>query len=212
MLIHRKWGIFFGTLSLFLLGVWAYQLIGVWAYQQATTKYSLPKPYVLPNDDFDQKTMNAIRAAIDQYRVATTPHDHEVYIVTGGLGEANPQLDGFDSDGNMTFHMFTQNNATIDIRETTFSPAKWQMQHQGTGIMVAEDPIGPVAGFSPVPWVHKTTTNGVDYYEWDEFPTTKVYYFQKDKTYVILTVNFEGQFAFPEGIINHLEPIGNPVS
>jgi hypothetical protein len=196
-----------GTVLLFLLGVCGYQVVSVWVYQQETAKSSLPKPYILPNDDFDQKTMNAIRAAIDHFQVATTPHNHEVYIVTGGLGEANPH-----SDGNMTFRMRTENNATIDIRETPVSPARWQMQHQGTGIMVAEDPSGPVAGFSPVPWVHKTTTDGFDYYEWDEFPTTKVYYFQKDKTYIILTVNYIGQFEFPEGIIHHLESIGNPLS
>ncbi|GMA51879.1 hypothetical protein GCM10025857_32360 [Alicyclobacillus contaminans] len=45
---------------------------------------NVPKDYTLPNDNFDTATMQQIEADLQQYQVAQNPHDHEVYMVTGG--------------------------------------------------------------------------------------------------------------------------------
>lgn len=173
-----------------------------------------PKPEhnkVLPGDNFDQSTMDAIWSAIHQYHVDENPQDHAVYILNGGLGIANPSMMSWDSQGNMELggkpDMF-------GIRELAESPAFWQTQKHNGGVMIAEGGTELQSGFSYVPWIEKHTKSGFIYYQWDMMPGATQFYFKEGDTYIVLKVSSIGNtlgYPFPEGVVTHLIQLGNPV-
>lgn len=172
-------------------------------YRKSSAQSQTPRDYVLPHDNFDQQTMDTIRANLTQYHVAHTPLDHEVYMVTGGLGIANPRIMEWDSGGNMDFGGNQSGDFGYDFQLTSQSPASWKTDN------------GRQGEWKPVPWIRKHTKSGVPYYEWDmhRLQTTQ-FYFKKGSTYVLLRVNYwqSGQKTpFPDGLLSHLVPLGNPV-
>lgn len=184
----------------------AIALIGVVlaVYRQRSSTPQTPNDYVLPHDNFDQKTMDTVRSYLAQYDVANTPQDHEVYMVTGGLGIANPRIMAWDSGGNMDFGGNQSGDPIYNFQFTSQSPTTWKTDYQHQGEM------------KPVPWILKHTKSGFSYYEWDMtmYQTTQ-FYFKKGSTYVLLRVDYwlnSPKPTFPEGLPSHLMPIGNPVT
>ena len=172
-------------------------LLVVYGYHPV--KPAIPHDYILPHDNFDSQTMKAIREHLNQYNVSGTPQDHEVFMVTGGLGIANPRITEWDSGGNMDFMGNQAGDRIYSFQFTSQSPATWK-----TG-----------SELKPVPWVLKHSKSGMPYYEWD-MPKYLIaqFYFKKDNTYVILKVDYafnKPKPAFPTGLPGHLVPIGNPV-
>jgi hypothetical protein len=184
-------------------------LYGFYRSQQPVTTHD----YVLPHDNFSKQTMDAIRSHLAQYNVMHTPQDHDVYMVTGGLGIANPRILGWDSGGNMNFAGNESGDPMYSIQETSQSPATWYTRHENKGVGWTN---GTQEGFKPVPWVLKHTKSGVPYYEWDMIPYELIqFYFKKDNTFIVLKVDYmKGQPkpTFPQGLISHLVPLGNPVT
>lgn len=165
----------------------------------------------IAGERFDTQTMAEIRADLNQYDVAGTAHNHEVYMITGGLGITNPRILSWDSDGNMEFASHV-GGTFYDIRQSAQSPARWSMQRQGSGVMVTN---GPVAGYKPVPWVRKETPSGASYYQWDMIRgQITQFYFKEGETYIILkeSMGIPASPKFPAGLINHVVSLGNPVS
>jgi hypothetical protein len=177
-------------------------ILGVVHHRSVQPK--VPHDYVMPNDNFDQQTMNAIRSYLAQYNVANTPQDHEVYMVTGGLGIANPRIVEWDSGGNMDFGGNQSSDPIYNFQFTSQSPATWKTDYQQQGEM------------KPVPWILMHTKSGTPYYEWDMTRNQTIqFYFKKDNTYVVLRVDYwlnSSKPTFPEGLLSHLVPVGNPVT
>ena len=162
---------------------------------------------------FSRATLLKLRSDLNQYKLATRPQDHEVYVLTGGLGTADPQIPMFDSFGNMTFQA---PGAAYWITEQVQSPSLWRVQsHSATsaGIAMGDPPPsdGPLLA-----WVRHETKSGQTYYEWTASKDLKYMYFRKGRTYVVVTIQgFSRSMKSPvkeQAIINHLVPIGNPVT
>ncbi|MDQ0191282.1 hypothetical protein JI721_12020 [Alicyclobacillus cycloheptanicus] len=168
----------------------------------------IPKDYTLPNDNFDKATMEQIQSDLDQYNVAQAPQDHEVYMVTGGLGVANPRILGWDSGGNMTFAFNGPPGTTFDIEEMGQSPMTWKE-------VIAHGKLNPKTKkditftYQPLHWIKHVAKSGEVYYKLDDPKQTPQYFFQKGNTFII--VRPFPQDVFPTGLMNHLVPIGNPV-
>lgn len=180
-------------------------LVGVTVsiYGYRSLKSQTPRDYVLPHDNFDQQTMETIKSNLIQYDVANTPQDCEVYMVTGGLGIANPRIMEWDSGGNMDFGGNQSGDPSYNFQFTSQSPVSWKTDN------------GRQGEWKPVPWVLKHTKSGVSYYEWD-MPREQItqFYFKKGSTYVLLKVDYwlnASKPSFPKGLLSHLVPIGNPV-
>lgn len=147
---------------------------------------------------FSRATLLSILAHLNQYNVTTKPQNHEVYVLTGGLGTADPQVDGWDSGGNMSFQV---GGTFYDLREQSQGPAGWRL-------------YSSTSNGGLVPWVQKDTTSGQVYFEWHVNSGMTKFYFKKGSTYVYLSESPGPSTPpkFPEGIIRHLVPIGNPVT
>ncbi|QSO53615.1 hypothetical protein JZ785_07165 [Alicyclobacillus curvatus] len=115
-------------------------------------------------DNFSQQTLNTMQTDLSMDNVAGAEHGHEVYIITGGLGLANPRILSWDANGNMTFGGNGGDGWSYSFTETSQSPTDWYTKAQGNGIMWTD---GPEAGLKPVPWVLKHTSSGIPYYQWD---------------------------------------------
>ncbi|MFB5189083.1 hypothetical protein [Alicyclobacillus fastidiosus] len=163
-----------------------------------------PRDEVLPHDNFDQQTISEIRAHLADYDVAQTPQDHEVYMVTGGLGIANPRIMEWDSSGNMDFGGIQSGDPIFHFQFLSQSPANWKTDYYQKGKMES------------VPWIQEHTKSGAVYYEWNTArDQTTQFYFTKGSTYVVLTVDYglnAAKPAFPEGLLSHLVPVGNPIT
>lgn len=187
-------------------GMAAIALIGgaLDVYFHHSLRSQTSRDYVLPNDKFDEQTMEAIRADLAHYHVSSTSQDHEVYMVTGGLGIANPCIMEWDSGGNMDFGGNQGGDPIYNFQFTSQSPETWKTNNQQHGLMKS------------VPWVLKHTKSGIPYYEWDMTRYQKVqFYFKKGSVYVLLTVDYwlsEPKPTFPAGVLSHLVPVGNPVT
>ncbi|WAH36614.1 hypothetical protein [Alicyclobacillus dauci] len=189
-----------------ILAIAVWGLYQIWA--EHATSQEPDKNYVLPNDNFDSATMNTIHSDLNQYSVSQEPLDHEVYILTGGIGTANPRLMGWDSIGNMMFAK-PDSPETFDFRQESQSPSTWETERQSKGVLVSE---GSSSGMKPVPWVKKTTKSGRIYFQWDELPGITQFYFEQGHTYIVLVVgSASGNASFPSGVMTHLQPVGNPV-
>lgn len=197
-----------------MMGFGAIVLIGlIGVYRYHSSQIAVIHDYVLPNDNFDEQTMNAINTDLAQYNVAGTQQDHEVYMITGGLGIANPRILSWDSNGNMTFGGNEGDGWSYTFQETSQSPADWYMKKEDKGIGWTN---GFETGFKPVPWVLKHTASGMPYYQWDmlQFQTTQ-FYFKKGSAYIVLKVDYlmnQPSPSFPQGVMSHLVPLGNPVT
>lgn len=186
--------------------------IAVVTYEFA--KPGVPKTYVLPNDDFNQTTMNAIWGDVHKWHVETSSQDHSVYILTGGLRMANPMIMYADSAGNFSFAPQPTHQPSYRFTEWAESPANWSYQQEPTGgvsIKMGGSPIG-----KRVPWVKHETSASLSYFEWDMASDTTWYYFQHENTYITIQVGDFGRRRksrppFPKGVMTHLRPIGNPI-
>jgi hypothetical protein len=161
-------------------------------------------------DNFSQQTLNTMQTGLSMDNVAGAEHGHEVYIITGGLGLANPRILSWDANGNMTFGGNGGDGWSYSFTETSQSPTDWYTKAQGNGIMWTD---GPEAGLKPVPWVLKHTSSGIPYYQWDMLRSQTIqYYFKKGHTYIILKIDnlMKQPPPFPQGIMSHLVPLGNP--
>jgi hypothetical protein len=168
----------------------------------------IPKDYVLPHDDFDKTTLNQIQADLQQYQVAQTPHDHEVYMITGGLGVANPRIMAWDSDGNMTFGLNGPPGTTFTIRELGQNPMTWK-QAIPDEKPTPQNKKDMTFTYKPVHWIKHTTKTGQVYYKLADASQAPQYFFQKGNTF-IWVMPFSKD-VFPEGVMTHLVPIGNPI-
>jgi hypothetical protein len=179
-------------------------IMGIATFRSSHLGNSLPKDYVLPHDNFDQTTMGEIWAHLNQFNVAQTPEDHEVYMVTGGLGVANPRLMGWDSGGNMQFG--SNSGTTYEIRETANDPATWKyaIPH-----VIDQDAKNATFTYQPTHWTKQYTDTHQVYYQLDDPNQSPQYYFQKGNTFV-LVITFPND-AFPQGLMNHMVPLGNPI-
>lgn len=181
-------------------------------YRYRTISAPIPRDYTLPHDNFSKKTMDTIRADLAQYSVGSTPQDHEVYMITGGIGVANPRILSWDSIGNMTFG--GNKGGDWEFREIAQPPSEWYMKTGDHGVGWTN---GPAPGYKPVPWIIKYTSTGMPYYEWDTIPHQMTqYYFEKGDTYIVLRIDDlsmnQSTPTFPEGVMSHLVPLGNPVN
>lgn len=187
-------------------------VIAVIAYHQA--KPAAPKNYVLPNDNFNQDTMDEIWKDIHQWNVESTPQDHSLYVLTGGLHMANPVITYASSDGTFAFAPHPTNQPNYRFTEWARSPADWSYQQNtgpsgGTSIKMGGTPMGKL-----VPWVKHETSMGRTYFEWDMSSNMTWYYFKHGDTYITIQVDDLGSKTrppFPSGVMTHLVAIGNPV-
>lgn len=180
-------------------------LAGIWGMESVQRSSASSMEYHLPHDNFSPATEASITAKLAQYDVAQTPLRHEVYRLTGGLGEADPLVVFWDAGGNMTFQLGGDNQETVALKETSQSPRTWRTS-------VASVPSGvSLPPLHQVPWVRHVTPAGNVYFQWNEAKGREVFYFLRGRTYVTLTLVFIHSAQFPRGIFTHLEPVGNPV-
>ena len=145
----------------------------------------------LPHDNFSAATQRQIQADLRQYNVAESPQNHEVYRVTGGIGAANPAIVSWGNAGNMTFEL-PHSGETYRIEEMATDPLTWHY----------------VSSDRPVRWQKYVTQSGQVYYG-HSFSGVDKYFFKKGSTYIVVMVTPAGRF--PRGLIDHLQPVGNPV-
>lgn len=109
---------------------------GTIAYKMFTRPHTpLKQDYSLPDDVFDEKTIGGVWERLYQYNVAGTPQNYEVYMLTGGLGLADPEVRGYDSQGNMEF-LDLDHGIWYEIHESTnFNGTRsdWIKEHTNTG-------------------------------------------------------------------------------
>lgn len=168
----------------------------------------VPKDYTLPNDNFDNATMQQIQDDLEQYHVQQKPQDHEVYVVTGGIGVANPRIMGWDSNGNMNFGFNGSPGTTFQIQEIGQNPINWQ-QVIPHGKPDPKTKKGVTFTYKPLHWTKNVTKTGQVFYKLDDSAQAPQYFFQKGNTYIVV-IPFPND-TFPVGLMNHLMPIGNPV-
>ena len=169
---------------------------------------SIAKDYTLPNDNFDNATMQQIQADLQQYDVSQNPQDHEVYTVTGGLGVANPRILRWGSDGNMNFGLNGSPGTMYQIREMGQNPLLWK-QETPHGKLAPQTKKGGTFTYKPVQWIAHYTATGQVYYKLDDPSQGPQYFFQKGNTYIYVS-SFPND-VFPVGLMNHLVPVGNPI-
>jgi hypothetical protein len=141
----------------------------------------------LPNDNFSVSTQQRIDAVTS---LSMDQTNHRVYIVTGGLGMANPRIMTWDNTGDITFGQ-PNGPVTFDIEQ--FGPGFQHATMDGKSI----------------PWIKKQTDLGVTYYEYVWSLNTQYspvwYYFEKGNTYIRLTISgSKDVYPFPEGLLTHL--------
>lgn len=170
---------------------------------------SSAKDYTLPNDNFDSATLQQIQTDLQQYQVSQNPQDHEVYTVTGGIGVANPRILRWGSDGNMNFGLNGSPGEMYQIRELGQNPMLWK-QEIPHGKLDPQTKKGVTFTSKPVHWIAHYTATGQVYYKLDDPSQGPQYFFQKENTYIYVT-SFPND-VFPVGLMNHLVPVGNPVT
>ncbi|MCL6443611.1 MAG: hypothetical protein K6T83_09180 [Alicyclobacillus sp.] len=175
-------------------------VVVVFAFSSASHRSTIPKDYTLPNDNFDAATMQRIQTDFSQYQVAQTPQDHEVYMVSGGLGVANPRIMGWDSRGNMIFGFNGPPGTTFEILETGQNPMTWKtvIPH---GKPDRKTKRGVTFTYKPLHWIKQVTKTGQTFYKLDDSTQAPQYFFKKGDTY-ILVIPFPGD-VFPTGLMNH---------
>lgn len=181
-------------------------VIGYISIYRPSTNFT--KDYTLPHDNFEKATMQQIEADIQQYQVAQNPQDHEVYMVTGGIGVANPRIMEWDSGGNMDFGFNGPPGIIYNIQEFGQNPMTWK-QVITHGKLNPKSKKGVTFTYKPVHWIKHVTKTDQVFYNLDESPHASEYFFQKGSTYIVIRP-FPND-AFPEGLMSHLVPIGNPV-
>jgi hypothetical protein len=142
----------------------------------------------LPNDNFSVATQQRIDAVVTSQSMDQT--NHRVYIVTGGLGMANPRIMTWDSTGDIAFGQ-PNGPVTFDIEQ--FGPGFQNLTMNG----------------KPIPWIKKQTDSGVTYYEYVWSPNAPYspvwYYFEKGNMYIRLTISgSKDVYPFPQGLLTHL--------
>ena len=167
-----------------------------------------PKDYTLPHDNFDATTMQQIQSDLQQYQVQLTPQNHEVYMVTGGIGTANPRIMGWDSGGDMTFGLNNPPGTIYQIQELEQNPMTWK-QVIAHGKLNPKTKTGVTFTYKPLHWVKMTTKTGQFYYKLKNTGEAAQYFFRKGNTYIVV-IPFP-QDTFPQGLMSHLVPFGNPV-
>lgn len=60
------------------------------------------------------------------YHVQQNPQDHEVYMVTGGIGVADPRIMAWDSGGDTTFGFNGPPETTFQIQELGQNHLTWK--------------------------------------------------------------------------------------
>nr|WP_026975502.1 hypothetical protein [Alicyclobacillus contaminans] len=136
---------------------------------------NVPKDYTLPNDNFDTATMQQIEADLQQYQVAQNPHDHEVYMVTGGLGVENPTIMSWDSDGNMTFGFYGPPGEIFEIQETGQDPRSWKrVIPQGKPDPKTKQ--GVTFTYKPLHWIEQYSSTGQVYYKLVPLQATLIFF------------------------------------
>lgn len=183
-------------------------LVGLSIYVSFPHEPSVPKDYTLPGDKFDKATIQQIEQDLGQYNVGQTAQDHEVYMVTGGIGVADPRIMGWDSGGNMGFGFNGPPGNTYQIQEYGQDPMSWKkvIPH---GKLNPKTKKGMIFTYEPLHWIKHTTKAGKVYYKLDDPKQGAQYFFQEGKTYIVV-IPFPRD-EFPTGLMTHLEPIGNPV-
>jgi len=156
----------------------------------------------------NKATMQQIQADLQQYHVAENPQDHEVYMVTGGIGVANPRIMGWDSNGNMTLGFNGPPGTTFQIRELGQNPMTWQ-QVITHGKLDPKTKTGLTFTYKPLHWIKEATKTGKVFYKLDYSTQTSQYFFRKGDTYIVV-MPFPNN-TFPVGLVSHLVPIGNPI-
>lgn len=146
---------------------------------------------LLPHDNFSAATQRQIRADLRQNNVMDSPQNHEVYRVTGGIGAANPKIISWGNTGNMTFEVL-RSRTTYSIDEMATAPVTWHYVPSGR----------------PIQWQKYVTQSGQVYYG-HSFSGVNKYFFKKGATYIVVMVAPAGRF--PVGLMDHLQPMGNPV-
>lgn len=199
-------------LVVLLVVVVIFMATDIWHIYQAKRAILIEPPNnVLPRDDFSKATMKQIWAYLSQYDVQHLPQNHEVYVVTGGIGSANPTIDSWDSGGNMSFVKRTSPEVSYDIQEVAFNPSTLKTvtsTDSGNGTD-KKDTIT----HKPMIWHMRMTPTGEVYYEHTLYGLTwKEYYFKKGFTYIWIRVSSTKPVSFPTGIMTHLKPLGNPMS
>ena len=142
----------------------------------------------LPNDNFSTSTQQRIDTVVTPQGIGQT--QHREYIVTGGLGMANPRIMAWDSTGDITFG---QPNGPVTFEIQQFGP----------------DFKNATLNGKPIPWVKKQTGSGLTYYQYVWSPNTAYspvwYYFQKGDTFIRLTISgSKDVYPFPQGLPSHL--------
>ncbi|WP_029422937.1 hypothetical protein [Alicyclobacillus macrosporangiidus] len=197
---HRYGLVAVAAVAAFLLG-------HGWNWMNSATAQQ-ERDIALPNDDFDAATMAQIYKNLNQYNVASTPQDHEVYVVTGGIGTANPRILEWDSAGNMDFGR-RQGGEIFHILQMHQDPRTWQYAIPHVSGNTAADAKNATFTYTPTRWVPIKTHTGRVYYKLDDPHQSPQYCFQVGNTY-FLVVPFPKD-EFPEGLMTHLKPLGNPL-
>lgn len=145
---------------------------------------------VLPNGNFNVSTMQRLYSALNPSDFSQL--DHQVYVVTGGLGMAKPRIMAWDPVGDVTLgQAYGTGTAIFSIQE--FGPELQTATRNG----------------KPLPWVKKKTASGTAYYQYVWSPKNPYspiwYYFKKGNTFIRLTVSgVKGVYPFPQGLPNHM--------
>ena len=161
--------------------------IGYRLYPRATHYPS--SDYTLPHDVFDSTTVGQIWRYLYQYNMVGTPRNYMVYMLTGGLGVANPEISGFG--GQLISLTDSGTGTTYELMETT--PYR-QVQSN---------------------WIKEETKLGQVYYKLNAPSQATQYFFNIGQTgfqLVIRTSKPENFPQLPAALFSHLIPVGNPVT
>lgn len=152
------------------------------------THYPSPD-YTLPHDVFDSTTVGQMWQYLYQDNMVGTPRNYEVYMLTGGLGIANPEISGFGGQSISLTDSGT--GTTYELMETT--------------------PYRQI----PSNWIKEEVNAGQVYYKLNDPSQATQYFFNIGQTgfqFVIRPSQPEKFPQFPEALFSHLIPIGNPVT
>lgn len=197
MKLHRH------VLSIILIG------IVIFVISIIHQSLAMNRDYSLPNDDFSPSTIDEIHKDLAQYNVVETPRNYEVYMVTGGIGVANPRIMEWDSMGNMTFGYNGSPGYLFQIHESKQNPMIWKQQIVH-GKLEPKTKQGLTFTYKPIHWIKHTTGIGQIYYQMDDHKQPTLYFFKKGHTYIVVQ-SFPSDI-FPVSLMNHLKPIGNLVT
>lgn len=200
---------FFGSLLLVFI------IVSLIIIPYFSFRHFMTQEHYTRNDSFNQSTINIISADFNRLKVSNLPQDHEVYMLTGGIGISNPDILTVNSKGNMTFSGHSMEMPIIQVQEFGQTPLLWKMEKGDYGVNISENEKN-IPNYSLIPWRNEVTASGYPYYAW-KFPydnglKQSLFYFRYKNTFIVLSIQtIAGIPIFPSGIINHLVPIDNPI-